>query len=87
MSRGTRKRMSDKSDASLMEWAVKHVGYRARDRKPRWAHVMDMFGFGSTSGHLMCRRFDVDPDEIVGGCSECKYSLGCENPDCAGDED
>lgn len=62
--------MADKGDERLLEWAVKHAGDHARDRKSRWVHVMDMFGFGSTSATSLCRRFEIEPYEAVGGCSE-----------------
>lgn len=32
---------------------------------PRWVAVMDTFVVGSTYAHLICRRFGMDPDEMV----------------------
>jgi hypothetical protein len=33
---------------------------------PKWAHVRDAFGIGSTSATELCRRFSSDPDELTG---------------------
>lgn len=36
---------------------------------PRWTCVKRVFSVGSTRAHELCRRFGLDPDEIVGGAS------------------
>lgn len=33
---------------------------------PRWAHVVDATGYGSTSARELCVHAGFDPDEIVG---------------------
>lgn len=32
---------------------------------PRWVAVMAVFWVGSTYAHLLCRRFGLEPDEMV----------------------
>lgn len=60
--------VSDIPDAELLKRAVSS----ARDRKfpkgakhPRWVAVMDCFGLGSTFSHQLCRRFGLEPTELV----------------------
>ena len=60
-----------RDDLSLLEWAVMHAGHDAAERSIRWSSVGALFGLGSTSATALCRRFDVDPDEQVGGCENC----------------
>lgn len=55
-------------DVSLLERAVRG----ARDRKsrkgvkhPRWVAVSDSLCLGSTYSMELCRRFDLDPYEMV----------------------
>lgn len=69
--------MTDKSDAFLFGWAVKHAGHDSRKRAYRWEHVMGLFGLGSTSAQALCRRFGADLDETVGGCSGCGHDALC----------
>ena len=69
--------MTDKTDAFLFEWAVRHAGHNSRRHTHRWVHVMGLFGLGSTSAHELCRRFQRDPDEMVGGCSSCEQNMLC----------
>jgi hypothetical protein len=40
---------------------------RAWQKLPRWAAVSDSFGLGSTYSIELCRNFDLDPDEKIGG--------------------
>ena len=56
------------SDEALLRRAVRN----ARDRScrkgvthPRWVAVADAFALGSSFATQLCRRFDVDPDELV----------------------
>ncbi len=46
---------------------VANAGRLATKRKPRWSHVMDATGQGSTAAHVLCREHGFDPDEEVGG--------------------
>lgn len=57
----------DESELERLLWgAVANAGRLSSERKPRWAHVADALGVGSTKAHELCRRFDVDPDEERG---------------------
>lgn len=55
-------------DAELLRRAVRgcrsHIKSR-RTKHPRWVHVSDVFALGSTFATQLCRRFDLDPDELV----------------------
>jgi hypothetical protein len=58
------------SDLELIDFLGRAVkGARAqrrhRGKSPRWVAVMDTFGLGSTYAHLLCRKFDLNPDEMV----------------------
>ena len=44
---------------------VANAGRRARVRRPRWAHVSDATGFGSTASVELCRQAGFDPEEYV----------------------
>lgn len=55
----------DIPDEDLIRRAV----WNARPRKgrvPRWSAIADAFGLGSTYSMQLCRRFDVDPDQLIG---------------------
>lgn len=49
-------------------WRVVHNagGARCAERLPRWAHVKDATGLGSTAARELCREHGCDPDEYVG---------------------
>lgn len=53
------------SDSDLVERAVRGAE-RLTGRFPRWSHVGRIFSIGSGSATALCRRFDLDPDEVVG---------------------
>lgn len=60
--------VTDVSDAELLRRAV----VNARDRQcrkgqkhARLVAVMDSFALGSTFSIQLCRRFNLDPDEMV----------------------
>lgn len=58
------------SESELIEFLGRAVkGARAhrkhRGKSPRWVAVMDTFALGSTYAHLLCRRFELNPDELV----------------------
>lgn len=63
-----------RSDADLFAWSVTQCGVYSSKRASRWSHVTRQYGLGSTSAQVLCRRFGLDPDELVGGCDECKES-------------
>jgi hypothetical protein len=65
-----------RSEVRRLKWGiVANAGHRAPDSKPRWSHVKDATGFGSTSAQQLCRDAGFDPDEMVGGdrCEWCPY--------------
>lgn len=60
--------VSDLSDESLLQRAVINARgrfYRKGAAHPRWVAVSDAFALGSTYSRQLCRRFDIDPDEMV----------------------
>lgn len=65
----------DLTDEDLLRRAVTMATNHEHGAFPRWSVVRDIFGFGSGSAHELCRRFDVDPDEIMKGkpqiCTGC----------------
>ena len=57
----------DIKEASLI-WGVMHnLHGNRRNTLPRWALVRDAFGTGSGVATALCRRFDLDPDEVLKG--------------------
>ena len=60
--------VADISDAELLERAVRNCRDRHSPKRvdhPRWVAVMDAFALGSTYAQQLCRRFGMDPDEMV----------------------
>lgn len=60
--------VSEIPDTELVRRAVKSCRsnkYNKRAKHPRWVAVMDTFGLGSTYAHQLCRRFGLDPAELV----------------------
>lgn len=60
--------VADIPDAQLLERAVRSALERDRrkgERHPRWVAVADVFALGSTFSAQLCRRFGLDPDEMV----------------------
>lgn len=63
-----------KTTEELLAHAVRHAGYRSCDSgRPRWSHVGDVFGLGSTSATGLCVRFGVNPFEMVDG-QQCEWA-------------
>ena len=52
-------------DDRILWGVVANAGSRSREKKARWAHVMDATGQGSTVSRNLCKRFGFDPDEEV----------------------
>lgn len=50
------------TDSDLVERAIRNVRPRFNGN-PRWVAVRDLFAVGSTSATMLCRRFNLDPDE------------------------
>lgn len=57
--------VNDIPDAELLQRVVRGARPRGRDKQPRWVVVMDLFALGSTYSHQLCRRFGMDPEELV----------------------
>lgn len=55
------------SDEILLKQAVRsaRTHHESRARRPRWSHVADAFGVGSSLSMALCRRFDLDPEEKI----------------------
>jgi hypothetical protein len=67
--------VSEYSDADLVERAVRNARVRRiGSREPRWAAVSDAFAMGSTYSAELCRRFGLDPNEMIDGptCEGCE---------------
>ena len=55
-------------DSILVKNAVRNARspfYRKGHKHWRWVAVRDVFCVGSSSAHELCRRFGLDPDELV----------------------
>lgn len=59
--------VNDIPDSELLGRAVRNCRARHARKAPRWVCVSDTFCLGSTYSMQLCRRFGVDPDEMVGG--------------------
>jgi hypothetical protein len=53
----------DIPDEKLIERAVRNA--RPLRRAPRWSAISDQFSLGCTYSKQLCRRFDLEPDEIL----------------------
>jgi hypothetical protein len=66
--KGERTSMNDIPDEVLLKRAVANSrgrNYRKGEKHWRWLAVMDTFAVGSTYAHQLCRRYGLDPDELV----------------------
>lgn len=52
-------------DEELLSRAARGSVPRGYGGRPRWTHVMDRFGLGSTYARELCVRLKLDPDERV----------------------
>ena len=58
----------DYPDEELLRRAVANCRDRTAPsgfQHPRWVAVADTFALGSTYAMELCKRFDLDPDELV----------------------
>lgn len=55
------------NDLELVRRAVVHPTNRLAGDMPRWAVVKVVFCTGSTVARELCRRFNVNPDDMVKG--------------------
>lgn len=59
------------SGISMVERAVRNAKPYRTNSSPRWVAVRDVFGFGSQTSIALCRRFGLDPHEVIKGL-ECE---------------
>ncbi len=59
----------------LVRRALRNVRPRRYPKCPRWAAVSDAFGLGSTYSIELCRNFDLNPHEEIGGGPEAGSEL------------
>ena len=52
-------------DVELLRRAVGSARHGKGVSNPRWTVVMGVFGLGSPYAARLCRRFGLDPDEMV----------------------
>ena len=60
--------VADIPDDQLLRRAVagaRSTEYRKGQLHARWIAVADVFSLGSTYSHQLCRRFGLNPDEMV----------------------
>lgn len=61
--------VNDIPDNELLGRIMRNAGHsssRGRRRKvPRWIIIADLTTLGSTYSQQLCRRFGLDPDEMV----------------------
>jgi hypothetical protein len=60
--------VADIPDDTLLGRAVKSARsskYPKKMKHPRWVGVTECFSVGSTYANQLCRRFNLDPDEMV----------------------
>lgn len=49
-----------------LEWRIVHNAGRYSEKPvPRWVHVKNITGHGSTESADMCRRVGLDPDKVI----------------------
>ncbi|KPW31371.1 Uncharacterized protein ALO87_00812 [Pseudomonas syringae pv. apii] len=53
------------TEHELLARAVRAVSGSRRNTMPRWGLVRDAFGTGSGVATALCRRFGLDPDEVL----------------------
>jgi hypothetical protein len=57
---------TDRPDDSRLVWGAMHNMLPQRSGwHLRWGVVAEIFGISSYSAHLLCREFDLDPDDIL----------------------
>lgn len=70
--------ITSRTDRDLLSWVVEHAGNRSDRVRPRWAHVMSLFGLGSGAANALCVKFGFDPDKEMGTWLNCEEGCGCE---------
>ena len=60
-------KQATEQELTRLRWGVvANAGRLSKVKRPRWAHVMDATGFGSTSATALCVAAGFDPNEEVG---------------------
>lgn len=59
--------VNDIPDNELLQRVIRNLYKRCRshEKLPLWSIVADKFGLGSGYASELCRRFGLDPDEMV----------------------
>ena len=57
--------VNDIPDEELLSRAVRNCRGRTAGKHPRWTAVSDTFVLGSTYSAQLCRRYGLDPEELV----------------------
>ncbi len=52
-------------EEELLRRAVRNAKVPRRNVHPRWVHIKDVFSVGSGVASAICRRFKLDPDEVI----------------------
>ena len=55
------------SPLAMVERAVRNAKPHRSGVSPRWVAVRDVFGYGHTTSVELCRRFGLDPFDMVEG--------------------
>lgn len=83
--------MESISDEDFLSSIVRYAGVSSLRRGYRWSHVSKITGHGSGVSQELCKRFGVDPDELVGGFRpddyECCPTCGTDLLDCEDEDD
>lgn len=53
--------MAKRSPGSVIA-AARRLASRTYKSRPNWAMAMELYGVGSTFGHMICYRAGIDPD-------------------------
>lgn len=62
-----------------LRWGVAaNAGRGSCLRRPRWAHVMDATGLGSSMAHRLCVEAGFSPDDVCGGADPCREDEAAE---------
>jgi hypothetical protein len=57
--------VNDIPDNELLSRIVRNVRAQRGRKQYRWAAIMDLTTLGSGYSMQLCRRFGIDPDEII----------------------
>ena len=61
---------TEQFDDDNLAWRVAHnAGNGMSPRVPRWVAVKKVTAYGTAHSKYLCRKFDLDPYEMVGNAS------------------